>query len=326
MISRLLRLPSPSFPSDMSTGDPCIDDTLRRLDAALVGAASVRRLTLLEVRDHLLEARDRHVQSGASPAEAARLATSEVGDLEATAAHQRRERAAVFCKSALILGAVFATLMLIFYLLAAKLTETGTLDILVTLAAMGVVYGLIMGAWFAYGFAQSMPTAGDDVGHGFTVYTPRSSLWAGVILLVAMTAIFLLCALGLAGVGVLAGQPVSASLFLMLLAAYMIAGVPTTLVRIEVSQHDMDIRGLFSRQCIQLERIRAFRPVATWKRILLPGLGMPYRMDWEGEGGNLMSRRLWLNGEMVNADRLQATVESAADAHSVPAGSQGASE
>lgn len=56
MFRKLLRLPSPKWEADLATGNAPIDDYLKEIDAGLVGAKSVRRMTLLEAKDFLLEA------------------------------------------------------------------------------------------------------------------------------------------------------------------------------------------------------------------------------------------------------------------------------
>src|SRR5690606_17383716 len=55
MLRALTRFPSSKFPQDLLTQVPVFDDYLCQLDAELLGRASLRKVTLEEVRDHLLE-------------------------------------------------------------------------------------------------------------------------------------------------------------------------------------------------------------------------------------------------------------------------------
>ncbi len=170
MTSSLLRPPSPRFPADVAAGDARIDDYLIRLDAALAGSAAVRRQTLLEARDFLLEA-------GAGTSDAAlRSAIDAFGPVEQIAGEQRRERRRLLFSTAWRAGPAFAVLML-----AMTLIDKG-LDDLHWGVHAGVFifhtlfFGGCMGYYVAYLMPKSMPTAADAKGPGrFAVRYPASS-------------------------------------------------------------------------------------------------------------------------------------------------------
>lgn len=120
MTSSLLRLPSPRFPADVATGEARIDGYLMRLDAALAGSAAVRRQTLLEARDFLLDA-----SAGASDA-ALQAAIDAFGPAEQVASEQRLERRRLLISIGWRTGLTYAMLMLAMSLSAkASMARTG---------------------------------------------------------------------------------------------------------------------------------------------------------------------------------------------------------
>ncbi|GAG35465.1 unnamed protein product, partial [marine sediment metagenome] len=89
-MSWLLRLPSPSCPTEALCGDPVFDAYIRDLDARLLGSKKVRLLTLAEIKDHFLAQKAQLVAQGHGPHSAAEETVRSMGDPAAHAAHQRR--------------------------------------------------------------------------------------------------------------------------------------------------------------------------------------------------------------------------------------------
>ena len=125
MILKLLRLPSPKWESDLATGNDLIDEYLKRLDAGLVGAKSVRRVILLEAREFLLKAIEQ--ASPEDEGQAVTRAAKAFGEPEDIAIRLRAERAQTFRRSMFEFGIPFAVMMLITQLLLGSLTEIGWL-------------------------------------------------------------------------------------------------------------------------------------------------------------------------------------------------------
>ena len=70
-VSRVLRFGT-GYPREVLTGDDTLDEYLRDLNSQFVGVKKIRRSTLAEAKDHLVEARDSLIAEGVSPAEASR--------------------------------------------------------------------------------------------------------------------------------------------------------------------------------------------------------------------------------------------------------------
>ena len=171
-----LRFPTPGFPADLATGDARIDAHLVALDAALVGAAAVRRQTVIEARDFLLEARDHARDAGRDEAIAVNEAIAALGPIEAIAREQRAGRAALFRRAVLGMGLGYATLMLL-SLLRTGLAAADWLPLAGAFAAHAGFFGVPMGYLVAYVFKRAEPSAKDAPGPGaFLVHFAPTSI------------------------------------------------------------------------------------------------------------------------------------------------------
>ena len=153
----------------MRTGDVTIDGCLKDLDARLLGGASVRSLTLAEVRDHLLEQKNALLSSGESVSEssAASNAVASFGDLEEIASAQRDSLVRRFRNFGLQMGIPFGILMGLSSVIILHLT--GVLQFRLAIGICigtasglfnGLFFGISMGWWYSFTWPEKrLPSA-----------------------------------------------------------------------------------------------------------------------------------------------------------------------
>ena len=307
-----LRLPAPGFPREAATGDPTLDAFLRDTDGRLVGSRSIRRPYLLELADHLVEARDRAIETGVSPDEASRFAVEAYGDPEPLVATQRRARARIFWVTGLatwLWNGVMVALLLI-------LLEFPDWTMLWVLTVLPL--GPLMGYGFAYAIGPSSaprPVFADEVDGSFTVALRGGPRLAGVILLLGTAVAGALVLSGLMGWGLFAEAPREASLFLLILSGLLLTGTGPLLVHIEV-----DAEGFGYRSALRDVRVRWDQLVGVDRElgpvgVLRPPIGPKVRLRWcEEPGGPVSELRMHLDGSMINVDRLLAALDRRAPA------------
>ncbi|MCP1727402.1 hypothetical protein J2T60_001367 [Natronospira proteinivora] len=308
----VLRLPSPRFPNDLATGDAVMDSYLEELDGYCLGSASVRRLYLSEIRDNLLEARDQAVAEGLSREVAAKRVVADFGPAKELARVQRQGRWRDFRRGGLIMGLAFAVLMLIFHLLSGSLATMGPVLLAGMFVFHGLFFGLLMGLWYSFMFAPTDPRPSFEDGDsesGFLVYSPRSSRWLAVLMMVVMTGMAVATVAGTLGLGFMANAGVVGNAFLTLIALHVVLSMRVAFIRIQADQEQLHFRGLGTECHIPLNAITGFRPAKWWERVLTPIAGANYRLYWRGKDGE---RATWLglNGEMTNADRLRVLLDT----------------
>ena len=315
------------FPKGVATGNPPIDALLRSLDRKLVGTPAVRRLTLIEVRDHLLEASTRHEAAGATADHAGRKAANEFGNGDEIAAEQRQQRAALFRALAPRFGLMYASGMAAFHWLSGTVLAEGWLHLLVGFIAHFLTFGAFMGFFIAYMFAQATPEpTADGDGSTFEVQSPRSSKIAAIAVGLVLLTIAGFALAGLIGTGPWNRVGAGSNLFVILAALPSITMFRGTFARISVTHDELIYRGLLQSARIPWDRIRRVtRPKKNFMRFCT---GVPYRVEWsdrETPGASPRFLTLVFNGEMVNADRLIAQLQEHAntawiDARSTEAG------
>lgn len=309
----LLRLPSPGFPSEVATGHEAIDAYLRRVDAGCIGAASVRKLTLLEIRDHLLESRERGVRDGLDPAAAAERAVERFGPAERHAAAQREARWAVWRYEAVRGGLFFAGGMLLLDVLVwGELSTLGPLGPVGAFLFHAVFFGAPFGGWLALGYAKRVPEATDDGSdRSFVVRAPWSSKIAGVGVAIVMSAV---AAVGLAGLLGLEGGPelsTRQNLFFFIGGGLLALSGSSAFRRIEVHPDEIRYGGLLRHATIGRDRIVEVRPEPRLRVIQMTMAVSPYRIVWEDKVGRRRRLLLFISPDMVHADRLRAQLEEA---------------
>ncbi len=312
MILKLLRLPSPKWESDLATGNDLIDEYLKRLDAGLVGAKSVRRVILLEAREFLVKAIEQ--ASPEDEGQAVTRAAKAFGEPEDIAIRLRAERAQTFRRSMLEFGIPFAVMMLITQLLLGSLTEIGWLKALIMFIIHGVFFGFFMALWATYGNAQNLPASidEDDPGGSFRVGHSRSSTIASWLLIIVFSANFAISTLGLLGLGWFSGYNAGFNGVLAALSLFIVLKVLFYLpLSIDVINQTIKIRYWRGLAEMMVEQVKALDELPVWYRLSPSIFGTGYRLRWLDEHGRRKSVLITLNGELENADRFRAFVEQA---------------
>lgn len=308
MIRILLRLPSPRFEADLTTGIASIDDYLKQVDAGLVGAKSVRRLTLLEARDFLLEASE---STQAESQEQALLEAMQAFGAPADIARkQRSERYRFFLRSALLAGLFYASFMLFLSLISA--TETRWIHAAV-FAFQALWFGMIIGLLEAFCFSpQSLPSKqeGPDEQSSFLVSYSRSSIFAAWLLVIGLGFFAVMILLGLAGIGGFSEETVLLNIVLLAFIFLFIAkAFASLLFKIQVSNRTISIHSLGTQARLSLEQVTGFHRAPHWHFWLTSAFWAPFWLEWRDERGCTRSMIVGLNGQLTNADRFQALME-----------------
>ena len=312
-----LRFPTPGFPADLATGDARIDAHLVALDAALVGAAAVRRQTVMEARDFLLEARDHARDAGRDEAIAVNEAIAALGPIEAIAREQRAGRAALFRRAVLGMGLGYATLMLLLSLLRTGLAAADWLPLAGTFAAHAGFFGVPMGYLVAYVFKRAEPSAKDAPGPGgFLVHFAPTSValsW-GLAAAFGISAAALIA--GLAGVGLFAAWTPAPTIALLLLNLRLIVGaLRAARFRARVDAETLRIDGLFGHAHIPRAAVTGTARASMPMQLLIPALGLSHWIEWQDDSGRARRTCVSIAQDLVHGDRLIAWLESAARAN-----------
>jgi hypothetical protein len=320
MLHRLLRLPTPTFPADLITGNTHIDSHLRALDAALIGAAGVRRETLFDARDVLLTMRDRALDAGADEISAIRNAIAMHGSIETIAQEQRALRASKFFRTGLMAGLVMSTAMLLLILVTHGWDQTPWVVRVGAALAQGVLFGGLMGYCDAYLIGRQPPRQAEtNVPGSFDVYYTASSRYTAYLLIAGALAYGVFVVAGALGIGPYQSSPVALYLF----SAYLVqrlafAGLRTLRCRIQVSETALTVDGLFGRQVIPRAAIVNTGRAGILMQLALSGLGLAHYVSWRGNDHRLRRTHLFFPGrDLINRDRLQAWLETAARNHGV---------
>ena len=314
MLHSLLRYPSPGFPADLRTGHDRIDNVLTRLDGLLVGSAKVRRQTVIEVRDDLLEARERAGDVGADGRTALDDAIASLGPVEAIAQEQHAARAALFRRLFLQTGATFASLMLGFQLMF-KLGGVSQISWLL-LAGMFVFhfvfFGLSMGYVGAYAFGKSEPGPKDSAGTGaFVVYYPPLSQALSWLLAAVFASMGVSLGLGMIGMSAFTTfSPLPSAVMILLCVKLVIAAISAALFCARVDSQVLNLQSMFRKQRIGRDRVQSVQAMGLGFRLLWPtAFGETYRIIWRDESGISRRTHVSISQDMVHGDRLVAWLE-----------------
>ena len=312
MIRTLLRLPSPKWENELATGIESVDAYLRRIDSGLVGAKSVRRLTLLEAKDFLLEAAEH--ASTEQQEQAIDAATKTFGDPDDLARHQRSERYRMFRRSALSFGLSFAVLMFIINYFGGLMTEASWFGIIGMFVFHAVFFGTFMGLWMTFCFAQSLPVSDQatEQADAFVVFYPRSSIVAAWLLIVGFSIYSLMAILGFAGIGLFGAGNVFFNLMLLALGLWLVITAAACLCfKIHVTESDFVIQSWRGLTRISFNQVSSFTQASEWYMVFALVMGRAFRLQWLDEKGREKSMIVGLNGELKNADRFQALLDQA---------------
>lgn len=317
MLASLLRLPSPNLPADLLTGDARLDSHLRALDAALAGAASVRRHTVMEARDFLLEARDHARAEGLSAEAAANRAIEALGEITAIAAEQRARLASLFWKAGLAMGVSYATLMLGFSLLGGGAASSSPTTLAIVFALQALFFGGVMGYFTAYVFQRAEPRAADSDGPGhFRVAYTLTGIRISYALVIAFTLSAAIVGAGLFGVGPFAdASPWWMVALLLVNLRVVLTALRGAWFRGEVQDDRVTLDGLGGHTTIARSAITAVRRDPPLMQLLIPGFGLSWCITWQDGDGRTRRTRASISNDLVHGDRLVAWLEDAARAN-----------
>lgn len=316
MIHTIRRLPSPRFPADMHTGDPRIDRYLEAIDLRLVGSAAVRRATLLEAREYLLDARE-HADAQANDIDKAiSEAIDSFGTADDIGREQREDRYRNFRSMALATGPSFAGLMLLLELFNGAAHDKGW----AVLAGMFVFHALFFGVFFGYLVTYVMTaarpaTAAQSSTDGFKVHYSRPGRWAAWGLLIVFGLFTAAIAAALGNRGPLAGDGFSATALVMmaLLAALTwVRAIDGILFKASISDNVLTLRGIGGTSRIAQHQIIGIDKPGNLSQFFWPSFGGQYIIRWHDDAGHTRSHRISLNPDLIGGDRLLAWLESAA--------------
>lgn len=322
-IHRLTRFPKHAFPRELLTEKQAVDSYLQTLDAGLVGSAGVRKDTLEEVRDHLLEHSEQLALQGKTEQEAAKQAVSDFGDTELHAKAQRQERYKLFINNFFRFGLTFATLVLLINLLSAASVggdqasdhvAFDNLALLVSLYAFNTCfYGFFMSYWYSFIFTQAKPTTAEVPDNAITldVYSGKSSKYLALVLAAAMGFIAVSSLLGIWGYGYMAPSGVVVNAILFFFAGQMAIGSQVAWTRYRLSGDTLLVKGPLSTQHFARSHIQDLVQLPRWRNFFFAGgLGQHFALVWKDEAGNTKRSTLVINGEMHNSDQLVAALKA----------------
>jgi hypothetical protein len=321
MLRSLLRYPSPGLPNDLRTGHAEIDALLTKLDAALIGSAKVRRHTVIEVRDDLLESLQRARDAGGDERAAVDDAVSALGSIDTIASEQRAARAALFRKVSFGTGLAFATLMLGVQLMMSELLNTRWPVLAGIFVFHALFFGLWMGYFAAYVIGKAEPSGKDNAEAGaFLIHYPSSSKTMSWGLAIFFTLLACGIGIGLAGIGPFGTWPPLPILLLVLLdIKLVITAIATAMFSAHADADRLTLRGPFGQQRLPRDGVRAVQAMGIAFRLLWIGSGMVYRVTWQDVSGRSRISYLSINQELVHGDRLLAWLETAVAANSAHA-------
>lgn len=319
-MANILRSSPYRLPADIATGDHRLDARLQELQDGLAGDAAVRRPTLQEARDFLLEARERALDAGRGPAEAAAESVAALGDVGEIAAEQRSRLRGIFWRTALTTGVFFGCSMLLFFIAATLFASTRPPFLLALVSAAlslmgGVALGGHMGHLAAYRAVSMVPLQSDGGDAGaFRVVGDRMG-WRDVSLQLFVFASLLgLTAAGLLGWGPMADFALWTLVFLCFVSGAVIIGV----IRLRrfgavVTPDEAVIDTWRGPVRIPRDAVRATRDNGLFTRLTSGLAANSIRIEWQDGDGRTRRHRLHLPIDLVNGDRLRAWFADAAE-------------
>jgi len=320
-LKRFLRRPGISCPTEALTGDNALDAYICDLDSRLLGSKYVRVLTLVEIRDHLEEAKAREIAAGLDERSAAERAVSAMGSAEEHARDQRVSLRRRFLKMAAAWGAL--TVITTFAWQVALLPEPHPLRSLLFALYVGAIGGM-GGAWLV---AFRRPTkwiiaarpVRAEAPEQFDVTLPRP-IATGMIaayawLAVTVVAVMIVCISTLLHPG--GTLRAAACGGLLAFNLFSIVAFVLELNRTPRAFH-AGAAGFWAKMWSGSEREVAWQAVTAagyvrWNPHMLfrwhPRRGA--FIEYRSMSGR--TRRIWFRRDMVNADRLLSMAEERAE-------------
>lgn len=303
------------LPLTIKTGDKVIDDYLTQLNEKLAGTSSVRQITLNEIRDHLIEARDN--LAGANSSEEA---ISTFGSIDIIAQAQRKERLELWWKNGTKMGLFYSISMLIIFILMGVYQDVGAIFILITFVFNTIFFGGSMGAFSAYAYAPEPPKSPtkeqSTAGIVYEVSSPKSSKAAAVIMCSIFSILSVLFILAALDKGPFAADfPwIFGHLLVAILGLSHAMGIFTPFIRFSVDSDGFDIHHpIKSIHRIDWRRISSFTRLNHLANILMPGIGQVHRLKYQTTDGKHYSVFLTLNMEQHNIERFKMNIEKSTE-------------
>lgn len=315
MLRLLTRLPSSKFSEDLLTGVPVFDDFLRRLDAELLGRESLRRVTLEEVRDHLLEQQAVLLEQGIPGEASARQALDGFGSVAALGVEQRREVGRDFFKNFVLFGAMFAVAMAV---LTAVSDLYGDFSWRIMAASFGfnfLFYGLFMSFFMTFSRigndgVQTPRPENSEAAPVIHVYTlAKSRIIASAMLLFSVSMI-VTCLLSLMGLGLGKLYGFYGNVLMLYAGLILSSSMLACWTRITLDGDQLTYRSLFRHRQFQIAEVRVFKRQGVEKFYLPPALARSHVLTLVTDQGKTHSLYFSLSPEMCNSDQLIARLES----------------
>ncbi|TWT21067.1 hypothetical protein FQY83_06805 [Luteimonas marina] len=316
MNDSVLKPVSPSLPADLRTGDQAIDRYLAQINAHLIGTRSVRRMTLVEARDFVVDASIDAPDRGA----AILAATGEFGSPEDIGSTQRRERHGVLLKIALMAGPAFALLMLLMQVLGLS-APGGWRSLAIVFVWNMLAFGLGMGALFAYAIGTPAPsktapaTATGENGFVAT-YLDSSRMLCRILFAVfgSMQLLLLLSLFGADPTGIFNAWAWPLTAFLLFVNFKNVAAPLHALrFRAEATPGTLRIHRLTGPLLLQRRQIVTVARPSYLRQAFSMLYGQQHRIGWRADDGRLRHVTVSLTPDVINGGRLRAWLEAAAD-------------
>jgi hypothetical protein len=310
------------LPAGLATGDHRLDARLQELQAGLVGDAAVRCPTLQEARDFLLDARDRELAAGRSPAEAADEALAALGDVREIVEEQRTRQRGIFWRTTLTTGLFFGFFMFLFIIADQQLRSNHSTFLSILVLAVvslmsGVLFGGVMGHHAAYRAVstESLESDGGDAG-AFRVVPGRMGRRDVSLQSFVFALLLPLPAAGLLERGPMGDVAPWMLAVLCLMSIFGIIGV----IRLRrfgavVTPDEAVVDSWRGPVRIPRDAVRAMCDNGLLTRLASGSAANSIRVEWQDGDGRTRRNRMNLPIDLVNGDRLRAWFADAAEAN-----------
>jgi hypothetical protein len=317
-MAKIFRSSPRRLPADLATGDPGLDGRLQELDARLAGSAAVRRPTLQEARDFLLEVRERALESGRGPVEAVEEAVAALGDVGEIATEQRSRLRNGFFEDALSSGLGYGALMTAIKGLQGEYDGPWN-DAALWFRVIGyfmfnaVFFGVLFSCTMTYLLSpRSTPRDRDVRADGFEVGQGKRYVWLAWVMAMLSAASLAMWMAALFGHGPFFPTAPMAAVLLSIISAYLCAGMAfNAMFRASVTHEAVMVRGLFGRQRIAREAVTEVRDAGVLERLASVYAAPSLIVSWRDDGGAVRKSRIPSTPEVANIDRLRAWLDDA---------------
>lgn len=313
MLRALTRFPSSKFPQDLLTQEPVFDSYLHQLDAELLGRASLRKVTLEEVRDHLLEQQAALMDQGLAAEVAAQQALDGFGSAEELGAEQRREKTRDFFKYFIQFGLLFAVFMAVLQMVSEVYGSLSWYSEVRRFAFNFTFYGLFMSFFMTFSHYQTSATKLSSkeslaTTNAIHVYTPKKYKALALIMLFFGVSMLMACVLSLLGIFSLYG--LYGNLLMGYLGLFMVSAMSSGWTHLTLEGKQFHIRGLLQNRHFRIANVKEFKRQSLWRIYLPPAFGRIHKLVLLTDQGKTQTLYFSLNAEMHESDRMFSRLES----------------